>query len=84
MRPVIQRHIECNNMKIKVMDNTARGTKVIVAIISVKHIMMNINKSYVEVTVFTFKNLVYNTSSENSVVLIKHGVENIPTEASLS
>ena len=84
MRPVIQRHIECNNMKIKVMDNTARGTKVIVAIISVKHIMMNINKSYAQVTVFTFKNLGSNTNGEIIVVLIKHGVESIPAEASVS
>ena len=66
------------------MDKTARGTKVIFDIRSVKHIMININKSNAQVTVFTFKNHGCNKNGEISVVFIKYGVESLPDEASVS
>ena len=64
------------------MDKTARGTKVIFSIRSVKHVMMNIDKFHAQVTVFTLKKLGSNTNGERSVVLIKHYFESLPNEAS--
>ena len=66
------------------MDKTTRGTNLIVSIRSVKHLMTNINKLHAQVTVFTFKKLGYNINGESSVVLIKNGVESLPSEAIVS
>ena len=66
------------------MDKTAIFTKVIVSIRYLKHFMMNIDKAHAQVTVFTFTNLSSNTNDEIRVVLIKHGVESLPSEASVS
>ena len=66
------------------MDKTARGTKVIFVIRSVKRVMVNIDKAHAKVTVFTFNNLGSNTNGESSIVLIKHGAESLPAEASVS
>ena len=71
-------------MQIEVIDKTSRGTNIIVAIRSVKHVMMNINKVHAQVTVFTFKNIGSNADGEISIVLINHGVESLPDEASVS
>ena len=71
-------------MHIEVMDKTARGTKVIVATRSVKHVMMNIEKLHAQVTVSIFNNLGSNANGESSIFLIKNGVESLPDEASLS
>ena len=66
------------------MDKTARGTKVISDIRSVKHVMINIDKAHAQVTVFTLKKLGSNTNGEHSVFIIKHGDESLPAEASVS
>ena len=71
-------------MHIEVIDKPEIGIKLVVAIRSVKHVMTNTDKSYYQVTVFTFKNIGFNKNGEMSVVLIKHGVESLPDEASLS
>ena len=39
----IPRELECHNIQIEVMHKTARGTKLIVVAVSVKHVMMNRN-----------------------------------------
>ena len=84
MRLVIQCQLECHNIQIEVVDNTARVTKVIVVIRSAKHVMMNIQKAYSQVTVFILKKIGSNTNGECSVVLIKHSVEILRDEASIS
>ena len=71
-------------MQIEFIDKTAKGTKEIVAIRPLKHVMMNINKSHAQITVFTLKKLRFNTNVKSSVVIIKHGVESLPAEASVS
>ena len=71
-------------MQLKVMDKNARGTKVIIATRYVKNLTMNTEKAHAQVTVFTFKKIGYNKNGENSVVIIKHGVESLPGEASVS
>ena len=65
-------------MHIEVMDKTARGTKVIVATRSVKHVMMNIEKLHAQVKIFTFKKIGSNTNDEGRLFLIKHDVESLP------
>ena len=81
---VVQRQLECHNIQVEVMDKNERVTKLIVAISSVKHIMINIEKVHAQVTVFTFKNLGSKTNDESSVILIRHGVESLPTDDSVS
>ena len=71
-------------MQIEFMDKTAKGTKEIVAIRPLKHVMMNINKANAQVAVFTFKKLGSATNGENSLVLIKPIVESLPDESSVS
>ena len=66
------------------MNKNARGTKVIVSISPVKRVVMNIDKTHAEVTVFTFKKLGSKKKGESSIVLIKHGDESLPAEASVS
>ena len=65
------------------MDKTERGTKEIVAIRSVKTFMMNINKTHVQVKLFTFNNLGFNKNGKISVFLIKHGVKSLYSDASV-
>ena len=84
MRLFIQLHLDLHSMQIKVTDKTARGTKVIVATRSVKHVMVKTEKVHVQVKVFTFKKLGPNKKCERIVVFIKHGVEIIPADASVS
>ena len=71
-------------MQIEVMDKTARVTKEIVDIRYVKHVMVNIDKARAQVTVLTLKKLGSNTNGESSLVLIKHSVEILSDEASVS
>ena len=66
------------------MDRTERGTNVIVATGSVKYATININKLHTQGTVLTFKKIGSNTNGEISVVLINHGVQSLPDEASVS
>ena len=66
------------------MDKNAIGTNVIISTRSVKHGMMNIDTSHVQVTVFTFNDIGSNKNGESSVFPIKHGVKSLLTEAILS
>ena len=84
MHLVVQLQIECHNMHIEVMDKTARGTGAIVSTRSVKHAIMNIKTLHAQVIVFTLKKIGSNKNGEISAVIIKHGVESLPDEASVS
>jgi hypothetical protein len=81
---VIQGELQGHNMHIEIMDKSARGAKVIVAVRSLKHIMVHINEAHAQVTVFTFTKLYSNAMGEISLVLIKNSVESLPAEASIS
>ena len=81
---VIQRQLERHNMQIEVMDKTARVTKEIVDIRYVKHVMVNIDKAHAQVTVLTLKKLGSDTNVDSSLFLIKHSVEILSDEASVS
>ena len=71
-------------MHIEVMDKTARGTKVIFSIKSVKYVMMKNDKLHAQETVSTFNNIGSNANGESIIFLVKNGVESLPDEVSLS
>ena len=62
------------------MDKTAIYTRITFAIRSVKHVMVNIKKAHAQVKFFIFKKLGSNTNGKSRVVLIKNGVEILPSE----
>jgi hypothetical protein len=73
-----------NIIQIEIMDKAARGVKVSVVVRSLKHVMVHVNTAHAQVMVFTSTKLGSNAMGESSVVLIKHSVENLPAEASVS
>ena len=84
MSLVIQLQLGCHNTHMEVMDKTARGFRVIFAIGSIKHVMINIDKLHDQVTVLTLNKLGSNTNCEINIALIKHGVEILTADASIS
>jgi hypothetical protein len=71
-------------MQIEIVNKTARGAKVSVAIRSIKPAMVHVNKAQAQVMVFTFTKPGSNAIGEISVILIKHGVKILSAEASVS